>query len=290
MLHEYKLLISYEEIEEIIEKLLLVDISNTYYEEPIEVKKTDNGYGYSIGGKKDVELYIYGDPEEVPNLPQLYFDKIEKSLQLPRSAISYRLIDEQWNMTFEDVSINEEWVIQYQGSTQSYDDKKVLLFDPQGAFGTGLHATTQDCVRMIVDEDFSNFSVLDLGTGSGILSIAASIRGAKSVCAIDIQPVTREIIHNCQLNDINNVTVVEADLFADYSINESYDWIFINIGAEETVLLCQQHQLMSKGDAFIVSGIVDWNEQKVVSYFIQNGYTIKKRAQQEEWVTLMFLK
>ena len=78
----------------------------------------------------------------------------------------------------------------------------ITFFTPQGAFGTGLHETTQDILKFIVEEDFEGKSLLDLGTGSGILSIAAGVKGASKIVAVDIRDVEDEVLLNASLNEL----------------------------------------------------------------------------------------
>ena len=198
---------------------------------------------------------------------------------------------EHWNQPFEDIDLENGWFIVYPTSKGIYEDEKVIRLDPQGAFGTGIHETTKDCLRFILGESFNEKSILDLGTGSGILSIAAGLKGAKNIVAIDVEPVTREIMYHCKLNDISPITVIETNLFADEAvINENYDWTFINIGANETIELIEKHQLLRKSNNFLISGIVDWNEETLHQLFIENAFRLYRRNQTNEWVTITYTK
>lgn len=291
MLHEYKIKVNYHDIEFIQAELLLVGIYNFYYEEPFEVEVNENGYGVkTVVENPIVDFFIYGDPNEVSNLPESYFRQITDAIQITKDDITYNLVKEQWDTAFPTVELREGWKIVYPPFSGLTGEKNIL-FDPQGAFGTGIHGTTQHCLNTIVQRNFHSEKVLDLGTGSGILAIAAALKGAKHIDAIDIQPVQREIEHQCKLNHVNQISVYEADLQKELPVaKQQYDWVFINIGTDETIALCQLHQLLKHSSKFIISGIVEWSEGKVTQFFHEGGYSVIERLQHDEWVTFVFEK
>lgn len=293
MLHEFILTIPYKEIDQYTDKLNSVGVYNLYYESPIEIIKVQNGYGYEEKADEQVELKIYASDAEVEGLPEAYFTLLEDTFSVARDEIKYSSGNETaWEQTyeFEDIDLGNDWVIVYPNSTEQYEGKNLLKFDPLAAFGTGLHETTQGCLRMILDSDLTDKTVLDLGTGSGMLTIAASLKGAKKVVAVDYEDVARELYHNAELNGLaNDIEVIQADLITgDYQINDTYDVIFINIGANETVKIINRHDLLKNSDQFIISGLVEWNLDELLALFEKGGFTIRERAQTNEWVTISF--
>ncbi|RBW69081.1 50S ribosomal protein L11 methyltransferase [Bacillus taeanensis] len=293
MLHEYIVYVPYERVDEYVEKLNAVDIFNVYYETPIEVEADRNGYTFFEKNVEQIPLKIYAEPFEVESLPDAYFELITKALNVSKSEITYKeLHEETWQLPFEDIDLENGWVICSPETKEFYKGKKTFIFEPQGAFGTGLHETTQDCLRILLDRDFTNQTVLDLGTGSGILSIAAALRHAKKVEAVDIEPVEREIGYNAELNAVSTINVIQADLLhGNYKSNTSYHLVIINIGGDETIDIVTKHHLLHKGSAaFLISGLVEWNEEGVRKLFEENGYQIAHRMQSNEWVTILFQK
>lgn len=289
MLYEFVILVSQDQINEEMEKLNAAGIYNLYYEQPIEIEKVQNGYSYTQLEEQVVELKIYGDEQEITGLPESYLAIISKTLAIPASEIAYQRIENQWNFEMEDIDLNNGWVIRY--SDQEYDsDKHILDFNPQAAFGTGLHETTQDALRMILEKDFTDQRVLDLGTGSGILTVGASLRNAKEVTAIDYEPTEREVMHNVQLNQLkNSVHALQADLInGSFLIEDQADWIFINIGADETMQIIGKHRLLEKSDRFIISGLVEWHYHHIIDAFTQAGFKVKHQLQSNEWITIHF--
>ncbi|KKI89930.1 hypothetical protein WQ54_22580 [Bacillus sp. SA1-12] len=295
MLHEFTLQVPFKRIDEYTETLNAAGIYNLYYESPIEIIKVQNGYGYEEKENENVELKIYASDVEVDHLPEAYFALLEETLSIPREDISYISREEtDWEETyeFEDIDLGNGWVIMYPNSHAKYDDLHVLKFDPLAAFGTGLHETTQGCLRMILDRDLTGKSVLDLGTGSGMLTIAASLKGAEKVVAVDYEEVARELYHNAELNHLTNtIEVVQADLITgDYTIDNQYDLILINIGANETMSILERHDLLKNSNDFIISGLVEWHIDQLIAVFESGGFSIKEKAQTNEWVTIHFSK
>ncbi|WP_175640613.1 50S ribosomal protein L11 methyltransferase [Metabacillus schmidteae] len=293
MLHEFSINVPFSEINEITDLLNAAGIYNLYYESPIEIIKVQNGYGYEEKEDQHIELKIYASDQEVDHLPEAYYPLLTETLSISRDDISYKTYDEtNWEQSyeFEDIDLGNGWVIKYPGSEKEYNDKNVLKFDPLAAFGTGLHETTQGCLRMVLNEDLTGKTVLDLGTGSGMLAIAASLKGAEKVVAVDYEEVSRELYHNAELNNLtNDLQVVQADLITgEYEIDETYDLILINIGANETMSIIERHDLLKNSDNFFISGLVEWHLDELISVFAKGGFSINEKSQTNEWVSIHF--
>ena len=138
--------------------------------------------------------------------------------------------------------------------------------------------------------DLKNKTVLDIGTGSGILSIAASISGAKSVVAVDIRDVEDEVMLNASLNNLTNIEAVVGNILEDKTlIKENFDWIFINIGGEETKMFIEyiKNHLNENGN-LLVSGLVEWSFDEVKENVESYGFKLQSKHQTNEWVTAVF--
>lgn len=290
MLHEFKVMVPYQEVDAKMEALTIVGLYNLFYEPTIEVQTTENGYDFIETNEEMIQLNIYQEENEIDS-PDLTKRLIATTLGISKEMVQYARINESaWDANFDDINLKNGWVICYSGLVDLHPNENCMLFEPQAAFGTGLHETTQDCLRFILSTDFSNKSVLDLGAGSGVLSIAAALKNAKHVIAIDHEPIEREVTHNSKLNKVDNkIEVIEADLLTGvYKVKDAFDWIFINIGAEETIRLLNRHQLTDKSDNFVISGLVEWNTYKVVTAFQAANYQVVERHQKNEWVTIVF--
>ena len=174
-------------------------------------------------------------------------------------------------------------------------DKMVIHIDPGTAFGTGMHETTQLCMRQLKKYVTSETELLDVGTGSGILSIVALKLGAKHAVGTDLDPcaisATKE---NLEVNHIPDgaMEVMIGNIIDDPQVQdavgyEKYDIVAANILADVLVPLTPViiHQ-MKKGGIYITSGIIDEKEQTVVEAVKAAGLEIVEVTHQGEWVSV----
>ncbi|TWD96531.1 ribosomal protein L11 methyltransferase PrmA [Neobacillus bataviensis] len=190
----------------------------------------------------------------------------------------------------DDIFLENGWVITTPDRRNHYHKEKRIVLDSQGNFGTGYHETTKDCLYFILKHDFSGLSVADIGAGSGVLSVAAALKRAKSIDTYDIQPVEREILYQCELNKVRPVNVFQSDLIMNKKrINKKYDWIFLNIGTQENIdILNAQRLLDCKDTTFILSGMLEWNYHRVETLFKDAGFYLEEKKQSNEWVTCVY--
>lgn len=280
--------IAFKELDEKIELLQINDIYNVYYESPLEITTEEYGYGYLEKEVNTIDIKIAYD-EDKSNL-NLFIDKVNSLLNKTYTELEEVNTDYE-KYDFPTVHINDTWVLASPDTI--IDDKYTnkISFVSQGAFGTGLHETTKDLLNVILTKlELNNKSVLDIGTGSGILSIASAIIGASNVTALDIRDVKDEVELNASLNGLYNINVVVGNaLNNEVTINEKFDWIYINIGGEETEMFMpfiKKH--LANNGKLLVSGLVEWSFDKVKTLIENSGFTLKEKYQTNEWVTAIF--
>ncbi|HEX6387619.1 MAG TPA: 50S ribosomal protein L11 methyltransferase [Anaerolineae bacterium] len=179
------------------------------------------------------------------------------------------------------------------GQEASHDvrpDDVVLTLDPGMAFGTGLHPTTQMCLQALEQFVRPGQRVLDVGSGSGILAIAAAKLGATSVLAIDTDEVAvKTAIANARQNNaIDRVTIRPGTLATIRQQN--WDVIVVNILAEVIISLLQDDGLLNylaTGGRLILSGIIDQQLPAVESAVAHAGGQVVQRLSVSDWVTLI---
>ena len=169
----------------------------------------------------------------------------------------------------------------------------ILRMDPGMAFGTGTHETTRLVIRLMQDEEIAGKRVLDVGTGSGILSIAASKLGAGSVCAYDIDPVAARVAReNARDNGCDNITVGVSDLLRDVDTSGGkYGVCLANIVADIIIrMLPDLGSYLEVGAPVILSGIIGEREAEVTLAAEKYGYRVLRRETENDWVGLLIKK
>jgi ribosomal protein L11 methyltransferase len=164
----------------------------------------------------------------------------------------------------------------------------VIQLDPGMAFGTGVHPTTQMCLVALEELVQPGATVLDLGTGSGILAIAAAKLGAGRVLAVDNDPVAVQVARdNVAINGVQeSVSVVQGSLA---EVPGSYALVLVNILARVIVEMMQAGLAARVHHAgrLVATGIIAGQEPEVVTALEQSGLTLARRLQREDWVCLV---
>lgn len=166
--------VKHSEIDSVLNKLIAIGLDSTYYDAPYEVTVDSNGYGFYEKENDFTELKVYPSEDNKEQCLN-YIEEIKDSVNVEGEIKLTEIREDDWQQPFEPVDLNNGWIIAEPEAEVSFEKGKIN-FESQGSFGTGLHETTQDFLRYILDEDFSGLKVLDLGTGSGILSIAAALK------------------------------------------------------------------------------------------------------------------
>lgn len=163
----------------------------------------------------------------------------------------------------------------------------VVEINPGMAFGTGLHETTSLCIKQLEEIDLKNKKVLDIGCGSGILSVVAAKLNAEEVFATDIDPLAIEAtIENSKLNNIKNIDAVEGSLLD--KVTKKYDVIIANI------LLNVLHDLipdlkkaLNNNGVFICSGLLKSQQNEIEKVLYACNFTVEKFDEKGEWISIV---
>ena len=179
---------------------------------------------------------------------------------------------------------------------EEHKDKLLIQIDPGTAFGTGMHETTQLCIRQLQKYVTPETKVLDVGTGSGILGIAALKLGAKEVKGTDLdENAIQAVGENLESNQISSdkFAVVQGNIIDDKEVQDwaGYEWCDIavaNILADVIILLQKEIPVHIKhGGIFITSGIINMKEQAVREAFEANDeFEVIEVTYQGEWVSV----
>lgn len=205
-----------------------------------------------------------------------------------------------WKQFFHQFYVDDLLVIPSWEEVKPEDkDKKILHIDPGTAFGTGMHETTQLCIRALKKYLTKDTVLLDVGTGSGILSIVSLMYGAKAAVGTDLDPCA---IDACYENmDTNNIPrdsfkVMIGNIISDKKVQDEvgydcYDIVVANILADVleplTPVIVNQ---MKKGAVYITSGIIDNKENEVKDAIEAAGLEVLEINHQGEWVGIVARK
>jgi len=195
---------------------------------------------------------------------------------------------EEWKKNLRVLQVGQRIVIR--PSWLSYrptGDQVVIDLDPGMAFGTGLHPTTQMCLIALEKWVRPETTLLDLGTGSGILAIAGAKLGATSVLALDNDPQAARIARqNVHLNKVGQR--VQVDTGSLSQAGGTYDLVVVNIVAKVLTTMIQSGlaERLSQESVLILTGIIDDQEKEILSALEHVGLVCVGRQQVDDWVAL----
>ena len=201
-----------------------------------------------------------------------------------------------WKQYFHQFTIDDVLIIPSWEDVQPEDeDKMIIHIDPGTAFGTGMHETTQLCIRQIKKYVTPDTVILDVGCGSGILGMLALKFGAKYSVGTDLDPCAIDATHeNMEVNGISGEqyevmigNIIDNTEVQDKVGYEKYDIVVANILADVLVPLTPVILAQLKpGGIYITSGIIDDKEQTVVDAVLKAGLTVLEVHHQGEWVSV----
>ena len=195
-----------------------------------------------------------------------------------------------WKEHFPILRIGRHFVVR--PSWREYDeqpDDLMIHLDPGMAFGTGLHPSTEMCMLLMEDVDLVGKDVLDVGAGSGILSIGAIRAGAAHAVAVEIDSVAvRSLAENVGLNGMESrIDVVGGDIKEVLTPEQTYPVVLANLIAR---ILADNAEAIASHVAspgvVIASGVIEEREQMVLDAFAALGFTVGDRKQARDWVAL----
>lgn len=201
-----------------------------------------------------------------------------------------------WKQYFHQFCIDDLLVIPSWEEVREEDKgKKILHIDPGTAFGTGMHETTQLCIRQLKKHITPETELLDVGTGSGILAIIALMYGIRHAVGTDLDPCALEAVR--ENREANGIASKDFDMMIGNLITEQevrdragynrYDIVVANILADVLVPLTpivREH--LKEGGIYITSGIIDDKEQTVAEAVKEAGMEILEITHQGEWVSV----
>ena len=197
---------------------------------------------------------------------------------------------ESWKQYYKPIPLGRVTVVPAWEKYEAKDGEVTISMDPGMAFGTGTHETTRLCLLLLQDEVKGGERVLDVGTGSGILSIAASKLGAATANAYDIDPVAVKVAReNVRDNGCEGVSVDVSDLLRGVDLsNGKYNLCVANIVADIILrMLPDVRTYLEDGAPLILSGIIAPSADAVREGLAKNGFTVEREITENDWVAML---
>ena len=203
--------------------------------------------------------------------------------------------ENNWKQFYKPMEIGSRLLVVPEWEEAADPTRVKLVLNPGLTFGTGSHATTRLCLQALDTHIHGGERVLDLGCGSGILSIAALCLGASHAVAVDIDPKAVDVAYeNAALNGIgkDRYTVMAGNVIADRALaarlaRERYHLVLANIVADVIIpLSAQVPALLEQDGVFLCSGIIDTRADEVQAALEKNGLHVIRRREKNGWVAL----
>ena len=236
-------------------------------------------------------IHVYLPPEENPAEALAFLSERYHAAgirhQIATEVCRAQDWENNWKQYFKPLPIGEKLLIRPLWE-QEYNagGRKVLHLEPGLAFGTGGHNTTRLCLEPLESYVTPETELLDIGCGSGILSLCALLLGAKSATGVDIDALAvKTAVENGRENGFSapRFTVLQGDLTEQ--VKGRFDIVVANIVADVIIRFCKDvRQFMKPGAVFITSGIIDTREEDILAAFAQYGFTIQERREDGGWV------
>ena len=256
----------------------------------------DDGIAY-------LNFYVEEDQDPQPLLDRVKeaLDELRMFVDIGECTITESQTEDKdwinnWKQYFHQFYVDDILIIPSWEEVKPEDkDKMIIHIDPGTAFGTGMHETTQLCMRQLKKYVNKDTQILDVGTGSGILSIAALKLGAAHAVGTDLDPCAISAVkENLEANavPVTDMDMILGNIIDDKTIQdevgyEKYDIVVANILADVLIPLTPVilHQ-MKKGGLYITSGIIDDKEESVVAAVKAAGLEVLEVTHQGEWVSV----
>ena len=207
----------------------------------------------------------------------------------PIGELAVRVVEDEdwleaWKATVTPIRIGR-FLVRPTWSDAEEDGAITIALDPGMAFGTGLHPTTQQCLEAVSYLDLEGLRVLDVGTGSGILGIAAAKRGAREVIGVDTDPLA---VRAARENADANAVAIDARIGSAADVDGRFDVVLANLVGPVLVQVAShlRARLQTSG-SLVAAGITTQAERDVLSAFVAEGLGVVDRDERADWVRLV---
>lgn len=238
-------------------------------------------------------IHVYISPEDNPLESIVFLRERFCACNIENQILTSECNQEDWinnwKKYFKPMRVGKKLLIQplWQDQEENIQDKIVLKIEPGLAFGTGSHDTTKLCLELLEKYLNSNGTVLDIGCGSGILSIASLLLGARYATGVDIDALAvKTAIENARVNNVQDRFEAICGNLTE-KVSGTYDIIVANIVADVIIKLSiDTCKFMSHNTIYIMSGIIESRKDDVLRSLV-NRFNILEEKNQNGWVALV---
>lgn len=236
-------------------------------------------------------IHVYISPDESPEEALAFLKERYESENIPFEVNTAGIKTEEWannwKKYFKPLKTGKKLVVC--PTWEAFDEdtqRRILRIDPGMAFGTGGHNTTRLCLETLESYITPETKLLDLGCGSGILSIASLLLGAQSATGVDIDALAvKTAVENGELNGFKppEYNIMQGDLAE--KVSGSFNVIVANIVADIIIKFCKEvGNYLTADGVFITSGVIDTRENDVLKAFNDYGFEIIERREDGGWL------
>ncbi len=266
-------------------------------ESPGSLDYADQAFMDSLGTEVTVKAYFNQEstPEELAVLIKEKLQFISRFLDVGRGYNGSTQVDDEdwstaWKKYYKPFHISDSVVIKPSWEEYAQQDGEIVIeLDPGMAFGTGTHETTRLCSRLLEQYVRKGDTVIDVGCGTGILSIIAVKLGASHADAIDIDEVAARVTkENCSINGVEDGITVKKAVLAELEPHKA-DIVVANIIADVVIGLADLvPDYLKSGGILLTSGIIRERKDDVVKAYTERGFQFVEQLEMGEWVAIVF--
>lgn len=236
-------------------------------------------------------VHVYISPEESPAEAVAFLSERYRAEGIEHTISTASCVEEDWinnwKKYFKPIAVGKKLLIRPMWE-EEYEagERKVLHLEPGLAFGTGTHETTRLCMELLEETVRPGMEVLDVGCGSGILSVAALLLGAEKAVGVDIDPLAvKTAVQNAQINHVaDRFTGICGDLTE--KVSGTYHVVVANIVADVIIALTKDiERFMYPDTVYLMSGIIDTRENDVQNA-LREKFRVVSRREEKGWVAL----
>ena len=232
------------------------------------------------------------DEKQVLNLVRERLDNLKRnspfnlgSLEVIVDEVDPDIWWENWKKTYKPIKAGKVVIVPNWINYEKQDNEVIIKMDPGMAFGSGQHESTRMCLSFLEELDLKDKKIVDVGTGSGILALAAVALGATNVEAYDIDDVAVDAArNNAKYNNFDKyIKIDNSNLLA--KVENKFDIVLANITSEVLKMLAKDlRRYVNQNGIIIISGILTSLEDEVITVFKSLGFKVIERKNLGEWV------